>query len=533
MSLRSSAFKIKERVTRAATSHMIASRPGAASDGFVKAGTRISPVLARSSNSLRLPDLREDSATAVAAILDAVNIEYWSIDGESNAATTYGVSSSDAGRLVAALSRADSLQHWYSKRIAPNGNTLAAVYRVGDGKMSASWAGISLYEVVVHEKSRSFGSGARQGVRILFWDRDAENKRVVSRVWNGRVAELPDPKISREKFETALQAANRPLADQVDFPIDAVYTWVDGTDEDWQRLKAAAQNGQAGESLIQDALAEARFADHDELRYSLRSIEQYAPWIRKIWIVTNGQVPAWLDTENPKIQVVSHEEIWPTPEGLPNFNSHAIEACLHRIDGLAEHYLYFNDDMILGRPVSPSRFFHGNGVSKYFYSRALVDFCDISEEDNASTIAAKNAREAMKLQGASTASRKFFHTPSPLRRSVTERLEVAYPELFAVTRRAQFREQTDIAVAGSFYFNVAGAMGAAVPARIGYDYIDPAIEDGRQRMLRVIAKHDKDTICVNDGSTEETDEQRIETDAFIRRSLEEFLPVASRFEKTS
>ncbi len=319
----------------------------------------------------------------------------------------------------------------------------------------------------------------------------------------------------------------------MDFPIDAVYTWVDGTDEEWQRLKAAAQTDQAGESLIQDALAAARFADHDELRYSLRSIEQYAPWIRKIWIVTNGQVPAWLDTDNPNIQVVSHADIWPSPEGLPNFNSHAIEACLHRIEGLAEHYLYFNDDMILGRPVSASRFFHGNGVSKYFFSRALVDFCDIGEEDNASTIAAKNSREAMLAQGSHTASRKFFHTPSPLRRSVTERLEESYPELFAVTRRAQFREQTDVAVAGSFYFNVAGAMGAAVPARIGYDYIDPAIEDGRQRMRRVIAKHDKDTICVNDGSTDETDEQRIETDAFIRKSLEEFLPVASRFEKTS
>ncbi|MBP2385609.1 Stealth CR1 domain-containing protein [Paeniglutamicibacter kerguelensis] len=524
---------MKQRVARAATSHMIASRPGVVSDGFVKVGTRLSPVLARSSDSLRLPDLRDASAATVAAVMDTANIGYWSLASESNAATVYGIEARDAERLIAVLAREDALQHWYSKRIAPNGSTLAAVYRVGDGKMGASWSGFSLYEVAVHEKHHSFGSDGRQGVRIQFWETDEDRQRLVSRVLNGRVTELPDLKTDRGAFEKALQEANRPLADQVDFPIDAVYTWVDGTDEEWQRLKAAAQTDQTGESLIQDAMAAARFADHDELRYSLRSIEQYAPWIRKIWIVTNGQAPAWLDTENPKIQVVSHEEIWPTPEGLPNFNSHAIEACLHRIKGLAEHYLYFNDDMILGRPVSPSRFFHGNGVSKYFYSRALVDFCDISEEDNASTIAAKNAREAMLVQGSHTASRKFFHTPSPLRRSVTERLEKTYPELFAVTRRAQFREQTDVAVAGSFYFNVAGAMGTAVPARIGYDYIDPAIEDGRRRMLRVIAKHDKDTICVNDGSTDETDEQRIETDAFIRKSLEEFLPVASRFEKTS
>ncbi|MGL3806103.1 Stealth CR1 domain-containing protein [Paeniglutamicibacter sp. R2-26] len=531
MSLRNTAVQMKERVVRAATSHMIASRPGVASSGFVRVGTRISPVLARSSNVLRLPDLREESAAAVTAIMNETDVDFWPMRSESNAATTYGIQSRDAGRLIAALAREESLQHWYARQILPNGRTQAAVYRVGDGKMSASWAGLALYEVVAHEKHPTFASDARQGVRIEFWDENPSKLGLICRAWNQRATELPDPKAGREAFESVLREANRPLADQVDFPIDAVYTWVDGTDEEWQRLKAAAQTEKSGESLIQDALAAARFADHDELRYSLRSIEQYAPWIRRIWIVTNGQVPAWLDMDNPRIQVVSHEEIWPTPEGLPNFNSHAIEACLHRIDGLAEHYLYFNDDMILGRPVSPGRFFHGNGVSKYFYSRALVDFCDIGDGDNASTIAAKNARVAMRGQGGATVSRKFFHTPSPLRRSVTERLEEKYPELFAVTRKAQFREQTDIAVAGSFYFNVAGAAGAAVPARIGYDYIDPAVEDGRRRMRHVIATHDKDTICVNDGSTDESDEQRVETDAFIRASLEEFLPVPSRFEK--
>lgn len=523
---------MKERVARAVTSHMAADRRGVSSNGFVRVGTLISPVVARSSDSLHLPGLRENSAATIATLMKAAAIDYWSLASESNGATIYGVNARDAQRLIAALASEDSLKHWYSKRIAPNGKMLAAVYRVGDGKMGASWAGFTLYEVVVHENHRSFASDDHQGVRIQFWDLDGTRQRLISRVWNGRVTELPDMKGDRAAFENALQESNRPLADTPNFPIDAVYTWVDGTDEKWQRLKASVQEQQSGESLIQDALAAARFADHDELRYSLRSIEQYAPWIRKIWIVTNGQVPDWLNLEHPKVQIVTHEEIWPNTEGLPNFNSHAIEACLHRIEGLSEHYLYFNDDMILGKPVSPARFFHGNGVSKYFYSRALVDFCDLGEEDNASTIAAKNSRAAMGAVSGSTASRKFFHTPSPLRRSVTEQLEATYPDLFAVTRRAQFREQTDIAVAGSFYFNVAGAMGAAVPARIHYEYIDPATEDGRQRMLKVIAKHDRDTICVNDGSTDETDAQRIETDAFIRGSLEEFLPVPSAFEKS-
>lgn len=529
MNLKSSVFTLKERLTRSVTSHMVASRPG--TTDRVKVGTTISPILARSHGMLCLPELRQETAQTVTALLTSASIECWQLSSESSQATVIGVDSRHAEQVVAALENTPAVAHWYVRKVSGPGNALAAVSRVRDGRLRASWPGFELFDVVVHPEHRSFVSDSSQGVQIHFWDARRKTKEIVSRVWNPRVIELPDPRADRREFDKVLNAANQPLAEEPDFPIDAVYTWVDGTDEKWQRLKAGAQAEQTGETLIQDALAAARFADHDELRFSLRSIEQYAPWIRKIWIVTNGQVPSWLAMENPNIQIISHEEIWPSPEGLPNFNSHAIEACLHRIDGLAEHYLYFNDDMILGKPVSPSRFFHGNGVSKFFYSRALVDFSEIGTQDNASTIAAKNAREAMQQHGATTASRKFFHTPSPLRRSVTARLEEIHPELFDLTRKAQFREHTDIAAAGSFYFNVAGAMGAAVPGRIKYEYIDPAIEAGRQRMRRVIASHDRDTICVNDGSTDETEAQRIETDRFIRSSLEEFLPVPSRFEK--
>lgn len=480
---------------------------------------------------LRLPELREETARTVTALLDASNIEYWQLRRECSQATLVGVDSRHAERVLTALENEQSVVDWYVRKIAGSGKVMAAVSRVRDGRLRASWPGFEIFDVVVHPEHRSFLSNSSQGVQIHFWDSQASAKTMVSRVWNPRVMELPDPQVDQPGFDKVLNAANHPLAEDPDFPIDAVFTWVDGADEQWQRLKAGVQDEQTGETLIHDALKAARFADHDELRYSLRSIEQYAPWIRKIWIVTNGQVPSWLETDNPNVQIVTHEEIWPNAEGLPNFNSHAIEACLHRIDGLAEHYLYFNDDLILGKPVSPGRFFHGNGVSKFFYSRALVNFSDVGSQDNASTIAAKNAREAMKQHGNSTASRKFFHTPAPLRRSVTARLEELHPELFAKTRKAQFREHTDIAVAGSFYFNVAGAMGAAVPARIKYGYIDPATEAGRRRMRQVMARHDRETICVNDGSTDETEAQRIETDLFIRSSLEGFLPVPSKFEK--
>lgn len=89
-----------------------------------------------------------------------------------------------------------------------------------------------------------------------------------------------------------------------------------------------------------------RFADHNELMYSLRSIEKYAPWIRNIFLVTNGQVPNWLDVNHPKIHLVNHSTIFPNKNHLPTFNSLAIESHLYEIPGLSDDFIYLNDDML-------------------------------------------------------------------------------------------------------------------------------------------------------------------------------------------
>ena len=116
--------------------------------------------------------------------------------------------------------------------------------------------------------------------------------------------------------------------------VDLVYLWVDGNDPAWQTKYAAfANSGSKGFEIN----CKGRYADNDELKYSLRSVEMYAPWIRKIFIVTDNQVPEWLDTSNPKVQIVDHTEIMPE-ESLPCFNSCLIEHYLYRIPGLAEHF---------------------------------------------------------------------------------------------------------------------------------------------------------------------------------------------------
>ncbi len=137
-----------------------------------------------------------------------------------------------------------------------------------------------------------------------------------------------------------------------------VYLWVDGNDPVWQ-AKRNAFFGKTSEGDEKDC--KGRYADNDELKYSLRSIEMYAPWIRKIFIVTDNQVPQWLDTSNPKIKIIDHTEILPE-ESLPCFNSSLIGHYVYRIPGLVEHFLQANDDTFINKEVNPDFFFTPSGL---------------------------------------------------------------------------------------------------------------------------------------------------------------------------
>lgn len=112
-------------------------------------------------------------------------------------------------------------------------------------------------------------------------------------------------------------------------------------------------------------------ADNEELRFSMRSLEKFAPWVRRVYLVTNGQVPHWLDTSHPRLQLVTHADIFANASHLPTFSSPAIEANLHRIPGLSEHFLYLNDDTMFGAPVWPSDFITPSHGQKVFLSWAV------------------------------------------------------------------------------------------------------------------------------------------------------------------
>jgi UDP-N-acetylglucosamine-lysosomal-enzyme len=94
-----------------------------------------------------------------------------------------------------------------------------------------------------------------------------------------------------------------------------------------------------------------RYRDSEELRYSLRSLVRFAPWIRHIYLVTDNQIPYWLDLSHPRLTVVPHSDIFPNKSHLPVFSSPAIEAHIHRIPGLSQRFIYFNDDVMLGNII--------------------------------------------------------------------------------------------------------------------------------------------------------------------------------------
>ncbi len=138
------------------------------------------------------------------------------------------------------------------------------------------------------------------------------------------------------------------------FPIDIVVPWVDGNDPLWQAERSAYRPATNADGSA------ARFREWGLFQYWFRSIEKYAPWVRTVHLVTWGHLPPWLNTAHPKLHIVNHKDYIPA-EYLPTFSSHTIELNMHRIEGLADHFIYFNDDVYLNAPTRPQDFFK-NGL---------------------------------------------------------------------------------------------------------------------------------------------------------------------------
>jgi len=141
-----------------------------------------------------------------------------------------------------------------------------------------------------------------------------------------------------------LLASLKPVKNEsLDYPIDFVVTWVDGNDPVWQKERAETlglhEYAASGNGVC-------RYRDWSSFRYWFRAVETYAPWVRYVHLVTWGHVPEWLKLDCPKLRIVNHKDYVPA-EYLPTFNCQPLELNLFRIPDLSEHFVYFNDDMLL------------------------------------------------------------------------------------------------------------------------------------------------------------------------------------------
>lgn len=319
-----------------------------------------------------------------------------------------------------------------------------------------------------------------------------------------------------------------PQTTDVDFDIDLVFSWVDGTDPEFRARRA----GLLAQVVVGEGDdADARIRQIDELRYALRSVEKNAPWIRRIFLCTDSTPPAWL-AEHPKVTVVPAADHFADTSGLPVFNSHAVESQLHNIDGLAEHFLYSNDDMFFARPVRPSLFFTPAGVSRFIEADTRIGPGVNNERRSGFENAARVNRALLARRFGYVITRHLEHTPVPLRRSVLRAMEAEFAADFARTAASRFRAATDISVTNSLYHYYALLTGRAVPqeaARVRY--VDTTSVRGLTLLDELLRDRDVDFFCLNDGSFPEVGEaERVRR---VSEFLQAWFPEPAPWEQVS
>ncbi|GEP37738.1 exopolysaccharide phosphotransferase [Nocardioides psychrotolerans] len=336
-------------------------------------------------------------------------------------------------------------------------------------------------------------------VEVEFWESSADGDLLSPR--RNRYADrIPHdvPAVEHEVEGVAVRTLPlmaAPSVSQCAFPIDVVYTWVDGSDPEWDAARQARLEGIAGTAQTRESSGQARFLARDELRYSLRSLHLFAPWVRRIHVVTAGQVPDWLDTSDPRINLVDHRDLLPA-DGLPTFNSHAIETSLHRIEGLAEHFLYFNDDFFLARPVHPETFFSPAGLFATYFSHTTIGLTNTPDAPPYLK-AAWNNRNLLYDAFGQVTTNNLAHAPYPHRVSVLREIAERFAEPVAATARSPFRSDTDVAMLSSLAQHYGLLTGSSYVATADLEFVNLANNDV-DRQLSLTLERDQDFICLGD-----------------------------------
>ncbi len=292
------------------------------------------------------------------------------------------------------------------------------------------------------------------------------------------------------------------------FEVDAVITWVDGSDPA-HRQKRDHYLARAQTPLHDNGTNPHRWVCSDELNFCVRSIANHAPWVRRIWILTDSQIPILSplpEDFSAKISIVDHRDIFIGHEGaLPTFNSLSIETMLWRIPELSEHFLYFNDDVFLTAPVKVTDFFSENGPilrGKWVDYSAMLDSSE--SRDDAKLLNHFNQINAAEMIGY-TADHMFesAHVVHPMQVSVMADLFQTYAPECARNAGFRFRDTAQF-LPQSLHNHACLASGHAAILDTR-DYLHVAVgaldqwsaEDVHSYLGRA-ERHEIKFLCVND-----------------------------------
>lgn len=291
--------------------------------------------------------------------------------------------------------------------------------------------------------------------------------------------------------------------------MDVVITYVNGQDPVWLQEYARHVNAN---------IEAKRFRDWDTLRYLMRGIEVNMPFIRKVHLVVSGesQVPEWVNRET--VNVVLHKDIIPA-EYLPTFNCNPIEMHLHRIEGLDEEFLYFNDDMFPMKKCKATDFFrNGKGVIRVSYHIFAWDmFKKICRNST------RVAREALGIR-----SKCYFMRPqhicSPMLKSVCEEL---YDKVEPTIRKSITRVRTAENLNQYMFLDYMYLQGKIINERISKKHFSVGIVSA-SKLRKFVTTPTHKMACINDVQL--TQERFEELRKVLLDSFDQLLPNKSRFE---
>lgn len=308
---------------------------------------------------------------------------------------------------------------------------------------------------------------------------------------------------------------------RADFPVDAVISWVNADDQAWRTRFERAKHEVSPE---RSAVEPARFRSRDELRYLLRSLESFAPFFRHVFVVTDCAAPRWLAADTADITIVDQTELL---GGAPVFNSLAVETALHRIDGLAEHYVYFNDDMFLARPIDRDLFFSPGGRLRLTQGPRIRAGAP-RDGENAFETGAKQARALVASTFGWTPEFSANHVPLPQRRSIGAAMEHHFGQALKETRTSTFRHQSNTTSATGLLHYVAAHEDLVASSPMTWDYVDTGAKVATSRYAAIERSISVDTFCLNDEGGAGNPAQLDALHAFLER----YFPTPSRFEVT-